>query len=100
VKITESPTFRANLLAKIAAREFAERTGVHCSDLLYCLNKQAMRRLHPEEPTDSELLLYSLGWSTQAWISGKFVDSCPVEKDGIIVTCDAVVCPCCGVIIE
>lgn len=83
------PTFRVALLLKIAQREFKERKGAHCSDLVYCLNKQALRRLHPFQPSDHELLLYSLGWATQRWLTGKSEDEPEKEVDGIVVTLDA-----------
>jgi len=94
LKIVEDAEFRAGLLKKIADREFSERTGVHCSDLIYCLNKQAIRRLHPEPSEDSETLLFSLGWATQRWLTGKDEDEESRVVDGIIVTCDAVIETC------
>ncbi len=81
--------FRAALLHKIEAREFKVRTGVHCSDLVYCLNKSALRRLYPRPAEDHELLLFSLGWSTQRWLTGQPTDEDEIEQDGIIVTQDA-----------
>ncbi len=100
MNITEDAQFRSYLLKQIEEREFSERTGVHCSDLIYCLNKQALRRITGEKPTEQELLLFSIGWSTQAWISGKFIDVPEVEVDRIKVTLDASVCPECGGILE
>jgi hypothetical protein len=91
VEIKEDPQFRGILMARIAQRELAERSGVHCSDLIYCLNKQAMRRLEPIEPTEKEILLFSIGWSTQRWLTGKAKDEDEREVDGIIVTCDDLV---------
>ncbi len=89
MEIKESPHFRAAILDKIAQREFAERTGVHCTDLLYCLNKQAWRRLDPRESTDRETLLFSLGWATQRWLTGKPKDEDSLLVDNIVVTPDA-----------
>jgi len=91
MKIDPCPEFRKQLLERIAKREFRERTGVHSSDLIYCLNKQALRRLKPKSIGENELLLYSLGWSTQRWLTGQDEDEPEVEVDGIIVTADAVV---------
>ena len=89
MKITESPEFRAKLIKMMAEREFKERTGVHSTDLVYCLNKQALRRLKPKPIQDHELLLFSLGWAIQRWLTGKPEDEAEREVDGIKVTCDA-----------
>lgn len=89
MNITEDQSFRADLLQKIAQREFQERTGVHCSDLIYCLNKQALRRFKPLPIDDATLLLFSLGWATQRWLTGESEDEPETEVDGIIVTLDA-----------
>jgi hypothetical protein len=83
-------TIKAALLDKIAKREFKVRTGCHCSDLLYCLNKSALRRLCPKQPTENQLLTYSIGWATQRWLTGKDEDQPERVQDGIIVTLDAV----------
>jgi hypothetical protein len=88
MKITPNAPFREKLLKQIAEREFKERTGVHCSDLIYCPQKQAFRRLYPESPSDDDLLLFSLGWATQRWLTGELEDEVPIEQDGIIVTMD------------
>lgn len=87
--IREDPKFRAELLRKIADREFSERTGVHCSDLIYCLNKQALRRKLNLPSTDNEILLFSLGWATQRWLTGELEDEPEKELDGITVTMDS-----------
>ena len=89
MNITEDKEFRAALLRKIETREFHERRGIHQSDLTYCLNKQALRRIHPVVNTDADLLLYSIGWSTQRWLTGADEDEPEIEVDGIIVTLDA-----------
>ena len=91
MRITEDLVFKAELIKKIAEREFSERTGVHCSDLCYCLNKQALRRLHPLPLDEHEILLFSQGWATQRWLTGMLTDAPHVEVDGIKVTCDALV---------
>lgn len=90
MNITPDPEFKAKLLEKIAQREFSERTGTHITDLLYCLNKQAMRRLSPKPNSAGQLLLFSLGWSTQRWLTGKDEDEPEREVDGVKVTLDAV----------
>lgn len=88
--ISPATEFKAELLGMIQDREFSERTGVHCSDLIYCLNKQALRRRMPLPPDEHEILLFSLGWSTQRWLTGKDEDEPTITKDGIQVTRDAV----------
>ncbi len=94
IKVDEK--FRAWILNKIREREFSVREGTHQSDLVYCLNKSAFRRLYPQEDTDQETLLFSVGFSTQRWLTGVEQDVPQIEKDGIIVTLDAIVCPECG----
>ena len=90
MKIIEDLGFKKQLLDKIAQREFYERTGTHGSDLIHCLNKQALRKLKPKEPTESEILIYSLGWASQRWLTGSFEPDEEYEVDGIKVTPDAV----------
>jgi len=89
VEITRDYEFERKLIQKIAAREFHVRTGVHCSDLLYCLNKQGLRRAYPRDNTDNEVLLFSLGWSTQRWLTHSWEDEPSMLVDGILVTMDA-----------
>ena len=88
MKISEDLKFKKDIIQRISDKEFSERTGVHCSDLLYCLNKQALRRLMPLEPDEHEILLYSLGWSTQRWLTDERADEPSRTVDGITVTCD------------
>ena len=89
MKITEDGAFRRELLKKMEEREFSERTGIHQSDLVYCLNKQAIRKSRPVENTDREKLLFGLGYATQRWLTGQDQDEPEKEVDGIIVTLDA-----------
>uniref|UniRef100_A0A6H1ZJM7 PD-(D/E)XK nuclease superfamily protein n=1 Tax=viral metagenome TaxID=1070528 RepID=A0A6H1ZJM7_9ZZZZ len=89
MKVTIAEDFRKELLNKIAQREFSERTGTHQSDLIFCINKQCMRKLNPQPTTESQLLTFSLGWSTQRWLTGQSEDEPEIEKDGIKVTLDA-----------
>ncbi len=90
VTILPDPEFRQHLLEKIAQREFKERVGIHCSDLLYCINKQALRRKTNLPVPNHTLLLFSLGWASQRWLTGKDEDEPARELDGITVTLDAV----------
>ncbi len=83
--------FEAELVRRMAEAEFSERTGTHITDLCYCLNKQALRRLNPLPTTRHEILLYSMGWATQRWLTGKSTDEDEIEVDGIKVTLDAFV---------
>jgi hypothetical protein len=89
MQITPDPEFRKVMLDKIAQREFHERKGIHQSDLTYCLNKQALRRLDPRPITDSDLLLFSLGYMSQRWLTGQDNDMPEEEQDGITVTLDS-----------
>jgi len=89
MQIVPAEQFKQELLRRINDREFKERTGVHCSDLIYCLNKQALRRLKPLPTSEDNLLLFSLGWATQRWLTGQDEDESGEEQNGIIVTLDA-----------
>lgn len=89
MQITRDDEFRRQIIDKIAQREFYERTGTHSSDLIYCLNKQALRRLKPLPQEDQETLIYSLGWASQRWLTGSFEPDKEYEVDGIVVTPDA-----------
>lgn len=82
---------RKELLETIAYREFGRLEGVHQSDLNYCLNKQGLRHVvdKAESATDREVLLYSIGYATQRWLTGQETDVDPIVKDGIIVTQDS-----------
>lgn len=88
MKIIEDKEFAKEVLDKIAKREFYERTGTHSSDLIYCLNKQALRKLQPREATPEEILIFSLGWASQRWLTGSFEPDTELEVDGIKVTPD------------
>jgi hypothetical protein len=55
-----------------------------------CLNKQVLRRKFPLPPNKHDILLFSLGWSTQRWLTGASKDEDSVEIDGIKVTLDAI----------
>ena len=94
MEVTRDLEFERYILDKIRKREFQERTGIHCSDLIYCLNKQAIRRILNTPSEDDEVLLFSLGWSTQRWLSGRIEDEPEVEVDGIKVTLDALYLDC------
>jgi len=89
MQITVDLEHKNKVLKKIAEREFYERSGTHNSDLIFCLNRQALRKLYPVEPTEHELLLYSLGWASQRWLTGQDKDIPEIIVDGIVVTLDA-----------
>ncbi len=88
MEILEDLAFRKTLLDKIEKREFSDRSGTHSSDLIYCLNKSALRKLTPRPSTEEEILLFSIGWSTQRWLTGQDKET-EFEVDGIKVTPDA-----------
>lgn len=91
MKIYPDLEFRAQILKQIAEREFYERKGTHSSDLIYCLNKQALRKLKPIPDTDEQILVYSVGWATQRWLTGTFEPDEEYEVDGIVVTPDRLI---------
>lgn len=88
MKITKDDEFKKWIINEIVQREFNVRAGVHCSDLIYCLNKQALRRVMPLPSTEHEVLTFSLGWASQRWLTGKLKDEDTIEVDGIQVTPD------------
>lgn len=90
MNIVRDYEFEEHIIKQIAEREFGgERTGIHQSDLNYCLNKQALRKFTNYQNSQNEILLYSVGWSTQRWLTGKDEDEEPLIVDGITVTRDA-----------
>ena len=82
MKIERDEAFRQELLKKIHDREFSERTGIHQSDLAFCLNKSLLRRKDTDELDESSLLLFSLGFSVQRWLTGQDKDVPEKEVDG------------------
>lgn len=86
--VQEDAEFREKILKAIREREFSDRSGIHGSDLIYCLNKAVLRKLYPTEPTDHQVLLFSIGWATQRWLTGKDEDVPAITKDGITITPD------------
>lgn len=90
MEIVRDFEFEKHLIDTIAEREFGgERTGIHQSDLNYCLNKQALRKFTNYQNTQNEILLFSMGWSTQRWLTNRDEDEEPLIVDGITVTKDA-----------
>jgi hypothetical protein len=86
--VIEDPEFREKILSAIRTREFSDRSGIHGSDLIYCLNKSVYRKLYPSDPSDTRVLLFSIGWATQRWLTGKDEDIPSITKDGISITPD------------
>lgn len=89
MKIERDEVFEKWLIDKIAAKQFRERVGFHCTDGIWCINKQALRRLHPVSPSRSDTLRFGRGLATQQWLTGSLSDMPEVEVDGIVVTLDA-----------
>jgi len=96
MKITRDLMFESYLINWIKDREAGDRKGTHQSDLLFCLNESALRRLKPIEPTKEELLRWGRGYAVQRWLTRKLEDVPTIEVDGIQVTLDALTCPKCG----
>uniref|UniRef100_A0A6M3L3G6 PD-(D/E)XK nuclease superfamily protein n=1 Tax=viral metagenome TaxID=1070528 RepID=A0A6M3L3G6_9ZZZZ len=89
MNITRDTEFETYLIDWIKNRESKEREGTHQSDLLFCLNESAMRRLKPTEPSTADLLRWGRGYATQRWLTGSLEDEPEIEIDGIKVTPDA-----------
>ncbi len=89
MQVERDIAFETYILHRIEEEEFSVREGVHCTDLLYCLNKQACRKFYPAPNTQQETLLFSLGWSTQRWLTRADKDAPEIIRDGITVTPDS-----------
>ena len=90
MQITEDLNFRKFILDRLAQRAGERTEGTHGSDLIYCLNKQALRKLRQPEPTEEEVLIWGLGWSTQHELTGSYEPDTEFELDGIVVTPDII----------
>jgi len=89
--VTRDDAFKDFILKRMAERELSDRSGVHSTDLVYCLNKQALRKVRKLAPTEDEQLRYAKGYSTQRWLTGTFEPDTAIELDGIVVTPDTLV---------
>ena len=95
MEIIVDKIFQHKLIQTIETREFHERTNVHSTDLSWCINKQALRKLEPTPNTEKETLLFSVGFMAQRWVVGIEHDVPEITVDGITTTLDALVCPKC-----
>jgi len=75
----------------MAERELSDRSGIHSTDLIYCLTKQKLRKLRGLAPTEDEQLRFAKGYAAQRWLTGTFEPDTSVELEGIIVTPDTLV---------
>lgn len=67
-----------------------KRTGIHLSTLIYCLTKAFFEEMSPTEPTDREVMLFSLGLGLQDVLTPKQATTPVYEKDGITFSPDFV----------
>lgn len=66
------------------------REGIHLSTLVYCLTRSFFDQLAPVEPTDQEVMLFSLGYGLQDVLTPKEATTPVYEKDGITFSPDFV----------
>lgn len=67
-----------------------KREGIHLSTLVYCLTRSFFDQLAPIEPTDEEVMLFSLGFGLQDVLTPKEAETPVYEKDGITFSPDFV----------
>ena len=67
-----------------------KREGIHLSTLVYCLTRSFFDQLAPVEPTDEEVMLFSLGYGLQDVLTPKEATTPTYEKDGITFSPDFV----------
>lgn len=65
-----------------------KREGIHLSTLVYCLTRSFFDQLAPIEPTDEEVMLFSLGFGLQDVLTPKEAVTPVYEKDGITFSPD------------
>lgn len=65
-----------------------KREGIHLSTLIYCLTRSFFDQLAPVEPTDMEVMLFSLGYGLQDVLTPKEAVTPVYEKDGITFSPD------------
>jgi len=96
MKVSKDPEAKAEILRRMREADFQDRTGIHQSDLVYCINKSYLYKTEPVEPSESDVLRWGRGVASQRYLTRKLHDVETVELDGIQVTPDAFFCPCCG----
>jgi hypothetical protein len=89
MEIIQDLEAKQEILDRMATLEFGNRTGIHQSDLVFCLNKAYLRRVCPKKPKEHEVLRMARGTASQRWLTRKLEDEPTVELDGIQVTPDA-----------
>lgn len=67
-----------------------KREGIHLSTLVYCLTRSFFDQLAPVEPTDEEVMLFSLGFALQDVLTPSKAVTPVYEKDGITFSPDFV----------
>lgn len=88
-QVTADPLLKRQMLEVIKAEHQlgGERTGIHVSDLTSCLTKTYWGKTDPQQPSDTEIGLWSIGWSLERVIIPRLhVD--PFEVDGVVMSLD------------
>lgn len=65
-----------------------KREGIHLSTLIYCLTRSFFDQLAPVEPTDEEVMLFSLGYGLQDVLTPGQAETPVYDKDGITFSPD------------
>lgn len=66
----------------------SKREGIHLSTLVYCLTRGFFDQVAPVEPTDEEVMLFSLGLGLQDVLTPKGAEAPVYIKDGITFSPD------------
>ncbi len=64
---------------------YEKRVGVHLSTLIYCLKRSQMDASESNViPTESEVMLFALGWGLQDVLTPTSAETPVIEKEGIV----------------
>jgi hypothetical protein len=86
----KNPELRRRILRYLADKYklLTVREGIHLSTLVYCLTRSFLDQATATEPTDSEIMLFSLGLGLQDVLTPPDAITPVYEKDGIIYSPD------------
>jgi len=65
MRFYRDPQIERELLDRLKKKYLTERTGTHVSTLIYCLTKGYFDMTDPLPPTDTEMILFSVGFALE-----------------------------------
>jgi hypothetical protein len=88
----ENAELRGKILAALASKYKLKdiRENNHLSSFVYCLTKGFFEQTQPIEPTEKELMLFSVGYGLQDILTPADATAPLIEKDGIMYRPDFV----------